>query len=107
MGFAGFICCFHRALCSEIFCVAHAADTPIASVTLAVPEAAACFRHEQTCKAVFPSQCQTCHLSYLFISSKIGTASKLHKHGKCACSKAMIFMIRKLYWSQKSLYWMM
>ena len=37
MGFAGFICCFHRALCSVIFCVAQAADTPIASVTLAVP----------------------------------------------------------------------
>ncbi len=35
--FAGFICCFHLALCSAIFCVAHAADTPIASVTLAVP----------------------------------------------------------------------
>jgi len=40
MGFAGFICSFHCALCSAIFCVAQAADSPIASVTLAVPEAA-------------------------------------------------------------------
>ena len=47
IGFAGFICCFHRTLCSAIFCVAHAADTPIASVTLAVPETARCCQHEQ------------------------------------------------------------
>ena len=40
IGFAGFICSFHCALCSAIFCVAQAADSPIASVTLAVPEAA-------------------------------------------------------------------
>lgn len=37
IGFAGFICSFHCALCSAIFCVAQAAETPIASVTLAVP----------------------------------------------------------------------
>ena len=38
--FAGFICPFHFALCSAIFCVAHTAEIPIASVTLAVPETA-------------------------------------------------------------------
>ena len=35
--FAGFICSFHFALCSAILCVAHTADSPMASVTLAVP----------------------------------------------------------------------
>ena len=46
MGFAGFICCFHLALCSAIFCVAHAADTPIASVTLAVPATTTCCQQQ-------------------------------------------------------------
>ena len=56
--FAGFICSFHFALCSAIFCVAHTADIPMASVTLAVPERAgeagneAPYRYVHDCNAV-------------------------------------------------------
>ena len=46
ISFAGFICSFHFALCSAIFWVAHTADKPMASVTLAVPAPAGEARDE-------------------------------------------------------------
>lgn len=66
MGFAGFICSFHLALCSAIFCVAQAADKATASVTLAVPATKSidlhlCSQHYSKPLDTVDLQCQARH----------------------------------------------